>query len=51
MTYKAKVAVCSEIHTNTERKASTMENFLMSNQVVRKESLGFKWLKKEFHIF
>jgi hypothetical protein len=37
--YKAKVAVCSEIRKkNTQRKVSTMQNFLMLNLVVRKET-------------
>ena len=38
MIYKAKVAVCSEIRKNTQRKACTMQNFLMLNLVVRKET-------------
>jgi hypothetical protein len=36
MTYKAKVADCSEIVQNTQRKASTKQNFLILNLVVRK---------------
>jgi len=33
MTYRAKVAVCSEIRAK-QRKASTMQNFLMLNLVL-----------------
>jgi hypothetical protein len=38
MMYKAKVAVCSEILKNTQRKASTMYKFWMLNLVVRRET-------------
>ena len=38
MVYKAKVAVCSEIRTINQRKASTMLNFWILNLVVRKET-------------
>jgi len=38
MMYKVKVAVCSEIVQNTQRKASTMYNFVILNLVVRKET-------------
>jgi len=38
MTYKAKVAVCSEVPKNTQRKASTMWNFLILNQVLCTET-------------
>ena len=38
MLYKAKVAVCSDIRKNTQRKASAMQNFWMLNLVVRKET-------------
>jgi hypothetical protein len=36
--YKAKVAVCSEIHTITEGTARTMQIFLMLKLAVRKET-------------
>ena len=35
MLYKAKVAVCSEIR---KKKLNAMQNFLMLNMVVRKET-------------
>jgi hypothetical protein len=39
MTYKAEVAVCSEIRIqNTQHNVSTMSNFLILNLVVRKEA-------------
>ena len=37
MTYKAKTAVLRSVQ-NTQRKASTMQNFWMLNLVVRKET-------------
>jgi hypothetical protein len=50
MTYTAKVAVCSEIHTkNTEHKASTMYNFGMLNLVVRKEIARLSKVKCLLH--
>jgi len=36
MVYKAKAALCSETRKNTQRKASTMQNFWMLHLVVRK---------------
>jgi hypothetical protein len=40
MTYKAKAALCSEIHTkHSTQSESTMENFLLLNLVVRKETV------------
>jgi hypothetical protein len=41
MIYKVKVAVCSEIHKNIQRKVSTVQNFLMENLVVHKETARF----------
>jgi len=37
MTYKANVAVCSEILQNPQCKEGTMQNFWMLNLMVRKE--------------
>jgi len=45
MMYKAKVVVCSEIRTNSQRKANTKYNYnkhsntiIIVNQVVREET-------------
>jgi hypothetical protein len=46
MLYKAKVAGCSQILTNTQRKASTMYNFLISNLVVSKETARLKMVNE-----
>ena len=40
MLYKAKVAVCSDIRTNAQHKASAMYNFWMLNLVERKVTAG-----------
>jgi len=42
MTYKAKVAVCSEIHKKTPNKAGTMWSYWMLNLAVRKQT-GRLW--------
>ena len=38
MMYKAKVAVCSDILQNTQRKARAIKNFWMLKLVVRTET-------------
>jgi len=45
MTYTAKVAVCSEIRTkHSTQNGNRVEFWILNLGVVRKKTLGFKWL-------